>query len=119
MPIAPSATFAKPSSRTRSRDSYEPLTDQSGADRCTGTTINVAPEGLLVKAPLDVELGETLELELTVPGHAQPVRPRATVVRHGGGLFAVHFPGDPRARAVIAEFVVEQRAAQNLAALAH
>lgn len=86
-----------------------------GADRYAGTTVNVAPEGLLVRAPLAVELGETLELDLSVPGHPEPVRLLATVVRHGGGLFAVHFPGDPRARAVIAEFVVEQRAAQALA----
>lgn len=85
-----------------------------GADRCTGKTVNVAPEGLLVKAPLDVELGETLELELSVPGQAQPLRLRATVVRHAGGLFALHFPSDPMARAVIAEFVVEHRTAANL-----
>jgi hypothetical protein len=85
-----------------------------GADAQPGSTVNVAPEGLLVQADVLVELGETLDLALTIPGHAQPLRLRATVVRHAGGMFAVHFPGDPHARAVIAEFVVEHRAAQVL-----
>jgi hypothetical protein len=86
-----------------------------GADRVAGVTVDVAPEGLLVKAPLAVELGQRLEVELTLPGYAPALRLLATVVRHGGGLFAVHFPGDARARAVIAEFVVERRAAQRTA----
>ncbi|MDA0170902.1 PilZ domain-containing protein [Solirubrobacter taibaiensis] len=88
------------------------VTRAGGGETTTGTTVNVAPEGLLVKAPLDVELGESLSLALTVPGQPQPLRLSAAVVRHGGGLFAVHFPGDPMARAVVAEFVVEHRAAQ-------
>lgn len=77
-----------------------------------GTTVNVAPEGLLIRAAMSVELGEELAIALTVPGHAEPLRLQATVVRHAGDLFAVHFPGDPTVRATLAEFVVEQRAAQ-------
>jgi hypothetical protein len=104
--------------RRRSRytrvDAELPVTVTRGEAVVPGTTVNVAPEGLLVKAPLHVELGEALAIDLTLPGQAQPLRLRATVVRHAADLFAVHFPGDPRVRAIIAEYVVEQRAAQHL-----
>jgi hypothetical protein len=100
--------------RRRSRytrvDAQLPVTITRGEQSVAGTTVNVAPEGLLVRASLDVELGETLEIRLSLPGQTQPLRLHATVVRHAGDLFAVHFPGDPRTRAVVAEFVVEQRA---------
>jgi hypothetical protein len=82
-------------------------------DGCPGTTVNVAPDGLLVEAPLTVELGQDLELELTLPAYAQPLRLGATVVRHAGGLIALNFhPARRDARAAIAEFVVERRAAE-------
>jgi hypothetical protein len=88
-----------------------PVAIVRGEETVAGTTVNVAPEGLLIEAPLPVELGETLAIDLTLPEPGQPLRLRATVVRHAGGLFAVHCPGDPRSRALIAEFVVQQRAA--------
>jgi hypothetical protein len=82
-------------------------------DGSAGTTVNVAPEGLLVEAPLTVELGQELDLELTLPAYAQPLRLRATVVRHAGGLIALNFhPAHRDARAAIAEFVVERRATE-------
>jgi hypothetical protein len=81
-------------------------------ERSRGVTINVAPEGLLVKADLPVELGERLEITLALPGHTMPLVLQAKVVRHAGGLIALHFHGARRdAGAAVAEFVVERRAA--------
>ncbi len=39
-----------------------------------GSTINVAPEGLLVKASLTVELGQLLDVTLALPGRRRPAR---------------------------------------------
>jgi hypothetical protein len=103
--------------RRRSRytrvDAELPVTvaREGGVDATAGTTVNVAPEGLLIRAALEVELGAQVEVVLTLPGGPEPLRLSATVVRHAGELFAVHFPGDPVARAAIAEHVVEQCAA--------
>ena len=77
-----------------------------------GVTVNVAPEGLLVKSDLPVELGELLDITLALPAHRTPFALQAKVVRHAGGLIALHFQGDRRdAGAAMAEFVVERRAA--------
>lgn len=84
---------------------------REGAGAVAGTTVNVAPEGLLIRAALEVELGAQVDVELTLPDRAAPLHLRATVVRHAEDLFAVHFPGDPLARTAIAEYVVDQRAA--------
>jgi hypothetical protein len=93
------------------------VTRGDGAESCPGVTVNVAPEGLLLRAPLAVELGELLTVALALPAHAQPVELRAKVVRHAADMLAVHFGGDRRElRAAVAEFVVERRAAQLLAA---
>jgi hypothetical protein len=82
-----------------------------------GITVNVAPEGLLVRSPLPVELGELLEIALALPAYAQPLALQGKVVRHAGGLIALHFQGDRRdAGAAVAEFVVERRAAELTAA---
>jgi hypothetical protein len=81
-------------------------------------TVNVAPEGLLVKTPLAVELGDIVELGLTLPGQPHPLSLRGEVVRHAGGLIALHLAGTRHElRAVLAEFVVERRAAQLHAAV--
>jgi hypothetical protein len=89
------------------------LRRDDGTDPCRGMTVNVAPDGLLVTARLAVELGEVLELLLTLPGHERLWRLRGEVVRHGGGMIALRFLGDGReSRAAVAEFVVERRAAQ-------
>jgi len=91
------------------------LRRSDGTDECQGVTVNVAPEGLLVNAPIDTDLGELLTVALSLPAHAEPVRLRAKVVRHAGGMVALHFGGDPReVRTAVAEFVVERRAAQLL-----
>jgi hypothetical protein len=81
-------------------------------DGTEGTTVNVAPEGLLVNAPVTVELGQELDVTLTLPGKT-PLPLRAKVVRHAGSLIALHFAGARREiRAAVAEFVVERRAAE-------
>jgi hypothetical protein len=91
-------------------DASLPVTLQRGDESVAGTTINVAPEGLLVTAPMSVELGEQIDVTLTLPAGSLPLR--AKVVRHAGGMIALHFAGDRQASAVVAEFVVERRAAE-------
>jgi hypothetical protein len=87
------------------------VTLRRGEETCEGVTVNVAPEGLLVKAPLAVELGDAIDVDLKLPDHALTLR--SQVVRHAGGLIALHFAGERRElRAAVAEFVVERRAEQ-------
>jgi hypothetical protein len=94
-------------------DAELPVTLQRGdAEPCHGTTVNIAPEGLLVQADLAVELEEELNLTLALPRYAQPLRMPAKVVRHAGGMIALHFGGRRDVSAAVAEFVVERRAAQ-------
>lgn len=77
---------------------------------CPGTTVNIAQEGMLVNAPLQVSLDDRLEVQLTLPGFEEPLKFNASVVRHAGGLIALHFFGEgPVVQAAIAEFVVERR----------
>ena len=91
------------------------LARADGSEACHGVTVNVAPEGLLIQAPLTVELGELLTVALALPASADPIELRANVVRHAAGMLAVHFVPDRReVRAALAEFVVERRAAQLL-----
>ncbi len=86
-----------------------------GSESCDGVTVNVAPEGLLVNAPLTVELGEPITVALALPAFTRPLELQAQVVRHAGGMIALHFGGDRRElRAAVAEFVVERRAAHLL-----
>jgi hypothetical protein len=99
-------------------DAELPVTVRHGDDASEGVTVNVAPEGLLVKTPLAVELGDIVELGLTLPGQPHPLSLRGEVVRHAGGLIALHLAGTRHElRAVLAEFVVERRAAQLHAAV--
>ena len=94
-------------------DAQLPVTLRRDGESVAGVTVNVAPEGLLVEAPIGVELGERLEVTLALPGSEQPLALRAKVVRHAGGMIALHFQGDRRdASAALAEFVVERRAEQ-------
>jgi hypothetical protein len=94
-------------------DAQLPVTLRREEETCEGVTVNVAPEGLLVNAPLAVELGETLEVALALPAYERPPALRAKVVRHAQDMIALHFCGDRRElRAAVAEYVVEQRAAQ-------
>jgi hypothetical protein len=81
-----------------------------GEETRAGTTVNVAPEGLLVKSAMAVELGEQLDVTLALPNQA--LKLRAKVVRHAGGMIALQLAGDRVARATVAEFVVERRAAE-------
>jgi hypothetical protein len=81
-------------------------------ERVRGVTVNVAPEGLLVNSDLPVELGERLEITLALPADATPLAMQAKVVRHAGGMIALHFQDIRRETgAAVAEFVVERRAA--------
>ena len=85
--------------------------ETDGAEPCAGVTVNLAPEGLLVDASLAVDLGEILQVTLALPAYPQPLRLRARVVRHAGGMIALHFLPDHReVSAAVAEFVVERRA---------
>ena len=89
-----------------------PVTLKRGDESFEGTTVNLAPEGVLINASMNVELDDLLELTFTVPGQTQPLTLESKVVRHAGRLVALHFGGAPSGvRAAIAEFVVDQRAA--------
>jgi PilZ domain len=88
----------------------------AGAEPSEGTTVNVAPEGLLVSSSLAVELDDVLELTLALPRYEQPLRLQAKVVRHAGGLIALHFADRRDVSAAVAEFVVERRAEQLVSA---
>lgn len=104
----------------RRRDRYTrvdaelPVTLRRGDEAgCEGVTVNVAPEGLLVKSDLEVELGELLDITLALPAHEKPLALHSKVVRHAGGMIALHFQGARQdVGAAVAEFVVERRAAQ-------
>jgi len=94
------------------------VTLRRGQEACEGVTVNVAPEGLLVRAPLAVELGDVIEIGLALPGQPHPLPLTSEVVRHAGGLIALHFAQSRHElRAIVAEFVVERRAAQLHAAI--
>ena len=78
----------------------------------SGTTVNIAQEGLLARTQLPVALDDEVAIQLWLPGLEQPLGLRGHVVRHASGLVALHFD-DPAAfeQAAIAEFVIEQRLA--------
>ena len=53
-----------------------------------------------------------LDVTLALPGLKDPLALTAKVVRHAGGMIALHFQGVPsQVKAAVAEFVVERRAA--------
>jgi hypothetical protein len=82
-----------------------------------GSTINISADGLLVRAPLAVTVGEPLELSLTLPGQKLALDLHARVVRHGAGMIAIELTGGPpHARAAISELVLERRPAEAPAA---
>jgi hypothetical protein len=82
-----------------------------------GSTVNISADGLLVRSPLAVTVGEPLELSLTLPGQKHALGLHARVVRHGAGMIAMELAGSPpHARAAVAEFVVEHRRAEPAAA---
>jgi PilZ domain len=82
-----------------------------------GSTVNISADGLLVRAPLAVTVGEPLDLSLTLPGHNHALGLHARVVRHGAGMIAIELAGGPpHARAAISELVVERRLAEPSAA---
>jgi hypothetical protein len=79
----------------------------------TGSTVNISADGLLVRAPVGVTVGEPLELTLTLPGHNHALILHARVVRHGAGMIAMDLAGGPPdPRAAISEFVVERQVAE-------
>ncbi|HET6547118.1 MAG TPA: PilZ domain-containing protein [Solirubrobacter sp.] len=86
-----------------------PITLRHATDTCHGVTINVAPEGLLVRADLSTALDDVLEISLKLPRQDRPLALDGRVVRHGSGLIALNFVGSHDAVAAIAEFVVERR----------
>ena len=78
----------------------------------SGSTINISADGLLVRAPLPVTVGDRLELALTLPGHKSALDLHARVARHGAGMIAIELAGgSPPARAAISELVLERRLA--------
>ena len=87
-----------------------PVALRLGDDHATGTTANLSCDGVLVRTDLRVELEERLEVALTLPRAAQPLKLRARVVRHGDGMVALQFvESAPAARSVLAELVVARR----------
>jgi PilZ domain len=64
-----------------------------------GTTVNIAPGGLLIDAPgAQVATGDEVEFTLWHPDQpGTALTGRATVVRHGGGMVAIALTPDSRA----------------------
>jgi PilZ domain len=82
--------------------------DQPG-EEVTGTTVNVAPGGLLIEAGgVDAVTGDVVEFHMTHPDdHDKTISGQATVVRHGDGLVAVAVTDDSsEARADLGALVV-------------
>jgi PilZ domain-containing protein len=85
------------------------LSGDEPGDEVQGTTVNIAPAGLLIEAAgTDAVTGDLVEFHLTHPDdHDKIVSGEATVVRHGEGLVAVAVTDDSaEARAVLGALVV-------------
>jgi hypothetical protein len=82
----------------------------------SGTTVNLAQEGLLARTQLPAALDDDVAVTLWLPGIEQPLALQTRVVRHGDGMVALRFlePG-PFEQAAIAEFVIEQRLSERQA----
>jgi PilZ domain len=82
----------------------------------SGTTVNIAQEGLLARTQLPVAMDDDVAVTLWLPELEQPLAPQAKVVRRGGDMVALHFLDvGPFEQAAIAEFVIEQRLAERQA----
>ena len=76
----------------------------------SGTTVNIAQEGLLARTQLPVAMDDAVAVTLWLPAVEQPLALQAKVVRHGGDMVALHFVDvGPFEQAAIAEFVIETR----------
>jgi hypothetical protein len=60
----------------------------AGGDAITGITVNLSPDGVLVRCALKVELRDRIDVELTLPARA--LRLRGTVVRHSDAPGVLH-----------------------------
>lgn len=85
------------------------LSGDEAGDEVQGTTVNIAPSGLLIEAAgTDAVTGDLVEFHLTHPDNQDKiVSGEATVVRHGEGLVAVAVTDDStEARAALGALVV-------------
>lgn len=86
-----------------------------GGEQVEGTTVNIAPGGLLIDAPkARVENGEAIEFQLWHPDRDDTVLSgKATVVRHGGGMLAIALsPDSHEAHAGLGALVVDRSRAE-------
>jgi hypothetical protein len=80
---------------------------EGAAEGRRGTTINVAPDGLLAAVEVDADCGDLVDVSLELPEPSPPVETRARVVRHADGLIALEILPERRdARAQIGRFVI-------------
>ena len=85
------------------------LSGEEPGDEVQGTSVNVAPGGLLIEAAgTDAVTGDLVEFHMTHPdNHDTIVSGEATVVRHGEGLVAVAVTDESTdARAALGALVV-------------
>ena len=74
-------------------------------DGTSGTTINIATEGVLLRCSKTVETDDVLQVELALPGGTLSTRGR--VVRHAEGLIALELHRE--AHPTVAEFVIAEK----------
>jgi PilZ domain len=88
--------------------------DDGAHTEAEGTTVNIAPGGMLIDAPqARVATGDVVEFTLWHPDRAQQVVGVATVVRQGGGMLAVALSADStEAHAALGALVVAHSRAE-------
>ena len=84
----------------------------------SGTTVNIAQEGLLARTQFPVAMDDDGRRHAVAARRSrQPLALQAKVVRHGGDMVALHFVDvGPFEQAAIAEFVIETRLSERQAA---
>jgi hypothetical protein len=101
--------------RSTRADAALPVTVRTAAHTCDGTTINVGADGLLARADLDVNTGDSVHISLELTESQPRLEVSGRVVRHDG-LIAFRFLRHSHAiRSRLASFVARQR----LTALSH
>jgi hypothetical protein len=80
------------------------------AGTCRGVTVNLAADGLLAVADLDVSTGDIVDISLELAEPHAPVNMSGTVVRHAEGLIAFRFVQHSAAmRSRLTNLVAEQQ----------